>query len=418
MSTTQQSRIFTASCIALIVTAMTFAIRAGILTELGTDFGLSDTQLGWINSMAFFGFPVAMMIGGLIYNLIGPKKMMYVAFIGHVLGLVLTITAGGFWGLLISTFCIGFANGTVEAACNPLIADIYHDNKTTMLNRFHVWFPGGIVIGSLISFAMTGVGLGWQSQIAIMLVPTAIYGYYVFTLEFPEMAHSEMSTAVNIRSLFTPLYLFMLFCMSLTATTELGTQQWVERILASSGAHPMIVLAMVTGLMAVGRQFAGPVIHRFHPPGVLLGSSVIAAIGIYAMSVASGPMVYFAAVLFAIGVMYFWPTMLGFVGEYLPRTGALGMSLIGGVGMFATGLWQPVIGRWLDSARASALDSGLTAAAADLAAGRATLDNLALFPLALIVLFTLLIVVMKKQGIRPVTPEDAAMARAAEMPQP
>lgn len=401
MSLNQQSRIFAACCVSLIVTAMTFAIRAGILTELGLTFSLSDTELGWINSMAFFGFPVATIVGGLLYNAIGPKKMMYVAFFGHLLGLVLTITAGGFWGLLISTFCIGFANGTVEAACNPLIADMYHDNKTTMLNRFHVWFPGGIVIGSLLATAMGAMELGWQIQIAIMLVPTAIYGWMIVGLAFPPMSHSEMSTAVNIRSLFTPLYIFMLFCMSLTAVTELGTQQWVERILGSSGAHPMLVLAMVTGLMAVGRQFAGPVIHRLHPPGVLLASSVVAAVGIYAMSVASGGMVYVAAILFALGVMYFWPTMLGFVGEYLPKTGALGMSLMGGIGMFATGMWQPVIGSWLDGARATALAGGVDAATADLAAGRATLDNLALFPLALIVLFTILIVVMKRQGIQP-----------------
>jgi MFS family permease len=193
----------------------------------------------------------------------------------------------------------------------------------------------------------------------------------------------------------------MVVCMSLTAVTELGTQQWVERILGSSGAHPMLVLAMVTGLMAVGRQFAGPVIHRLNPPGVLLASAIVATIGIFAMSKASGGMVYAAAILFAVGVMYFWPTMLGFVGEYLPKTGALGMSLMGGVGMFATGMWQPVIGSWLDSARETALAGGVDAAAADLAAGRATLDNLALFPLALIVLFAVLIVVMKKQGIRP-----------------
>jgi len=418
MSASHQSRIFAASCVALIVTAMTFAIRAGILDELSLSFDLSDTQLGWINSMAFLGFPLAMMIGGLIYNLIGPKKMMYVAFAGHVLGLALTITAGGFWGLLISTFCIGFANGSVEAACNPLIADIYHDNKTTMLNRFHVWFPGGIVIGALAAAAMGAMGLGWQLQIAIMLVPTAIYGFMIFGLEFPPLSHSEMSTATNIRSLFSPLYIFMLVCMSLTAVTELGTQQWVERILGSSGAHPMLVLAMITGLMAVGRQFAGPVIHRLHPPGVLLASAVIATVGIYAMSIASGPMVYLAAILFAVGVMYFWPTMLGFIGEYQPRTGALGMSLIGGVGMFATGIWQPVIGGWLDDARNAAAAEGLVGNAVELAAGQATLDNLALFPLALIVLFAALIVVMKKQGIKPVVPERVALEKAAEMPQP
>ena len=390
MSPAKENKIFFACCLSLVVTAMTFAIRAGILTQLAESFAFTDTQLGWINSMAFLGFPVATMLGGLIYNHIGAKNLMYIAFIGHISGLVLTIIAGGFWGLLVSTFCIGFANGSVEAACNPLIANIYHTNRTTMLNRFHVWFPGGIVIGALVSALMTQLGTGWQLQIGIMLMPTLIYGYLIFNLDFPASDNLETSTATNIKSLFHPLYLFMLVCMTLTATAELGTQQWVERILSNSGAHPMLILAMVTGVMAIGRQFAGPVLHLLNPVGVLLSSSVIATIGIYLMSNASGGMVYLAALLFAFGVMYYWPTMLGFVAEYIPRTGAIGISLIGGLGMFSVSLWNPVIGSWLDAAREEAVNNGVSIEAADLAAGQATLSNLALFPLALIILFTIL----------------------------
>lgn len=396
MNTVDKNRLFNASCIALIVTAMTFAIRAGILTDLNEQFGLNDYQLGWVNSMAFLGFPVAMMIGGLLYNSIGPKKLMWVAFIGHLLGLGMTIFAQGFLTLLISTFFIGFANGAVEAACNPMITDMYDENKTTMLNKFHVWFPGGIVIGALVSQFMTGAGMGWQMQIAVMLIPTLIYAYMIFGQEFPEMKELVTDTAQNVKSIFSPLFLFMAFCMTLTATSELGTQQWVERILGNAGAHPMLILAMITGLMAVGRYFAGPVIHALNPIGVLLGSSIIAALGLYLMSSATGSMVYISAILFAIGVMYFWPTMIGFVGEYLPETGALGMSLIGGAGMFAVSMWNPVIGGWLDSARAAALDSGLTAEAADLAAGQSALANIAIFPLILIACFGLLFLFRNK----------------------
>lgn len=396
MQNVNRGRLFNASCIALAVTAMTFAIRAGILSQLGTDFGLSDTQLGWVNSMAFWGFPLATIFGGLLYNVLGARRLMWLAFISHLVGLVMTIYAGGFWGLLISTFLIGFANGTVEAACNPMIADMYYDNQTTMLNRFHVWFPGGIVIGSLVSQFMTGMDMGWQLQIAVMVIPTLIYGALIFGQEFPESENIETSTSTNLQNLLTPLFLFMALCMTLTATTELGTQQWVERILGKAGASPMLVLALVTGLMAVGRYFAGPIVHRLNPVGVLFISSIIATLGIFLMSMATGGMVYVAAILFAIGVMYFWPTMIGFVGEYLPKTGPLGMSLIGGAGMFATGIWQPVIGGWLDSARETAIASGATADAADLVAGQATLSNIAIFPAILIVLFGILFMNRKK----------------------
>jgi len=391
MDTTISKKIlFNASCIALIVTAMTFAIRAGILVELGNDFNLNNTQLGWINSMAFWGFPVATIFGGLLYNYFGPKKLLVAAFLSHLVGLVMTIYADGFTTLLISSFLIGFANGSVEAACNPLIADMYSNNRTTMLNKFHVWFPGGIVIGALATNFMNSFGLGWQLKIAIMILPTLIYGYMFFKALFPKSENIDTDTSNNIKSLFTPLFIFVAVCMTLTATTELGTQQWLQPLLEKSGASPMLILAMVTGIMAVGRYFAGPIVHKLNPIGVLFMSAIVSTVAIYMMSIVDGTMLYGASILFAFGVCYFWPTMIGFVSEYMPKTGALGMSLVGGMGMFATGIWNPIIGSWIDTNTQTALDSGLTQDLAEIAAGKATLGNMTYFPLILIIFFGIL----------------------------
>ena len=408
-----KNKLFTAACISLIVTAMTFAIRAGILTDLGVQFELSDTQLGYINSLAFLGFPVATVIGGLLYNVLGARKLMIIAFFSHLIGLVLTIYAGGFEALLISSFFIGFANGSVEAACNPLIADMYTKNRTTMLNKFHVWFPGGIVIGALmVTFMNTEIidinlfytnfsvvnpfFLDWQYKIAVMLIPTVIYGYLFFKEEFPESENIETNTSTNIRSLVSPLFLFIVACMTLTAISEFGPQQWIERILGNSGANPMLILAMVTGIMALGRYFAGPIIHKLNPIGVLLMSAVLTSIAVYSMSIAGGNMIYIAAILFAFGVCYFWPTMIGFVSEYIPKTGALGMSLVGGAGMLSTAIWQPVIGSWLDEEKQIALNSGVSEEAAQVLAGQAALGNMAFFPLLLVILFGLLFLFKNK----------------------
>lgn len=390
------SRLFLMSCIALAVTSMTFSIRAGILNDLSGSFNLTGSELGWITGMAFLGFPVAMMIGGLIYNQVGAKNLMIVAFIGHLLGIVLTIFAGGFWLLAISTFCIGFANGAVEAACNPLIADEYADNKTTMLNKFHVWFPGGIVIGAVITYYF-GAMLGWQGLLATMLVPLAIYGVMIFTTKFPETRSGLASTAGNIKALFSPLFIGMCLLMTLTATTELGTTQWIDQILAGTGAHPMLVLALIFGVMAVGRFFAGPIVHRLNPVGVLLCSAVVTTAGLYLLSQASGGMTYFAAFVFALGVCYFWPTMIGVIGEYKPDTGALGLSLVGGAGMFGVSIWQPIIGGWIEAAQKSAEATGVTGDAASLVAGQAVLERLSILPVILIVAFAILLALRLKR---------------------
>ncbi|WP_298485068.1 sugar MFS transporter [uncultured Maribacter sp.] len=396
MKEVNKNQIFLAACISLIVTSMTFAIRAGILNQLGVDFEISNKELGWINSMAFLGFPLAMILGGLLYNTVGAKKLMIVAFICHMLGLLLTIFAGGFWTLIISTFFIGFANGSVEAACNPMIAEMYTNNRTAMLNKFHVWFPGGLVIGALVTKFLTDAGMGWQTLIATMLIPTLIYGYLIFTQKFPESKNMESNTSNNIKALASPLFIFMALCMTLTAVSEFIPQQWIETILGSSGASPMLVLALVTGIMALGRFFAGPIVHKLNPAGVLWMSAIITSVAIYLMSIVDGSMIYVAAALFALGVCYFWPTMIGFVSEYLPKTGALGMSLVGGAGMFATSMWNPVIGSWLDEEKNNALASGLSGALAEIAAGKAVLGIVVFFPIALVVLFGILFFMRNK----------------------
>ena len=387
-----KSALFYGSCFALITTAFSFSIRAGILPQLGEEFGLSAEQLGFINSMWFLGMPISMIIGGLVYHSFGPKNIMTVAFVAHTIGIVLTIYAGGYTGLLISTLFIGFGNGCTEAACNPMIADMYSGIKMNkMLNRFHMWFPGGIFLGAIISKFMTDFGMTWQVQMWLIMVPTIIYAVLFFGKAFPQpKVEGATSLAENFKAMLSPLYIFLFICMALTAITEFGPNQWVTIILSSSGAEPMIILALTTGLMAVGRYFAGPVVGSLGQTGVLLISAVLATIGIYMFSTVTGPMAYVAAIIFAIGICYFWPVMVGAVAQRVPLSSALGMSVIGGVGMFSTAIFQPVIGSWIDSSREENRALGLTGTELELAAGQDTLQNMVAFPAILIVLFTIL----------------------------
>lgn len=400
--TVNANRLFLASCFALITTSMAFGIRAGVLTQLGVSFKLDNEQLGYVNQMAFLGFPIAMIIGGPLYNVLGPKKIIWVAFFTHVIGLVMTIFSGGFWTLLISTFFVGFGNGTVEAACNPMISDMFEGkDKTKMLNRFHMWFPGGIVIATLLSQYMTEHNMGWQMQIASILIPAVIYALLFFGQTFPvAKVEGSASTGENLKAMFSPLYLFMLACMALTAISEFGPEQWIGPIMSTSGASPMIILAIVTGLMAVGRYFAGPIVHKLDAGGVLLVSAILTALGVYLMSNVNGyipfytqtgelvklQVVYLWAIIFALGVCYFWPTMIGYVAENIPRSGAFGLSIMGGMGMFATSIFQPIIGKWLDANTAEAAKT-LKGDAVALAAGQATMGQMVLFPAILIVAF-------------------------------
>lgn len=396
-----KSALFNGSCFALITTAFTFSIRAGILPQLGTAFGLSAEQLGFINSMWFLGFPISMIIGGLVYHTFGPKNIMMVAFVCHTIGILMTIFAGGYTTLLISTLLIGIGNGCTEAACNPMIADMYSGVKMQkMLARFHMWFPGGILIGSLISYFMTRMGFGWEAQMWVTMIPTIIYAVLFFGKTFPKPQLAEAnSLAENFKAMLSPVYIFLFFCMALTAITEFGPSQWVSIILGASGADAMLILALTFGVSATGRYFAGPVVGKLGQTGVLLLGAILATIGIYMFSTVTGPMAYVAAIIYALGICYFWPVMIGSVAQRVPRSSALGMSVIGGVGMFSTSIFQPFIGGWIDSARVDNAAKGLSGNALELATGQHALVKMMTFPAILIVLFIIFFLWQKNSKV-------------------
>ncbi|MDA8994873.1 MFS transporter [Schleiferiaceae bacterium] len=379
-NTSNRRALFIASCASLLVTSLSFGIRAGILNELGVEFELNGAELSRIAATAFWGFPVSMIIGGALVDKVGMKNLMRLAYIGHFAGILLTIFAGGFWSLWISTLFIGLANGMVEAVCNPLVASIYPEEKTTKLNQFHLWFPGGIVIGSLVAFSFGKLGLSWQVMMAVMLLPTIWYALQMERMEFPvtERVKNAVSDSDMYKSLLNPLFIVITIAMLGTATSELFINQYVDVLLKSVSDNAILILLITSGVMTFGRGIAAPVVERFSTTGMLLFSAVFTTIGLYMMGTMDGSMLFVSAFVFGIGVTYFWPTMIGFVATYLPSTGAVGMAVIGAAGMFAVSIYMQFMGGFYDE-----LMVGLT----EVEAGRKVIMTTLYIPIVLIVMF-------------------------------
>jgi MFS family permease len=386
--------LFNASCLALVVTALAFGTRGGFITPWMEEFSLTGAQVGWIVGTAFWGFTVAMVIFGPLVDIIGIGKVVAIAFFCHVAGLVMTIFASGFWTLFFSTMLIGIANGSVEAGCNPLITALFPKDKTAKLNRFHMWFPTGIVIGGLLVFFLNKAGLGWRFQTAIMLIPTLGYGLMFFRKHFPETERVTTGATYKdmLKACISPLFLFMAFCMLFTAATELGTNQWIAALLESVKAPGILLLVWVSAIMALARLVAGPVVHKLSGIGVLLFSSVFAAIGLYLLSISGGWWTFGAAAVFALGVAYFWPNMLGVVAEKVPNSGALGLAIMGGIGFLGGAIAQPSLGKIYDVNLEKLNDQ--------LSAGAATLKSVIILTLFLIIAFLYLF--LKHRNKKPV----------------
>lgn len=380
-----QRQLFIASCLALVTTAMVFSVRAAVLDDLGAHFHVNKEAVGIFAGKAFLGFAAAIFLGGPLCDAVGMRTLLALACLLHLSGILLTIFAPSYDVLIWATFVVGLGNGLVEGVINPLIATIYPDQKTHKLNRLHAWWPGGLIIGGLAAYALTLVGLGWQIKMGLILIPAVTYGSMTLGQKFPatERVASGVSTGEMFREAFRPMFLLLALCMVLTATTELGPNQWMESVLRQTAKTPgILVLVYVSGLMFVMRFFAGPIAHRISPIGLLLGSAALSGVGLFALSYANDPFTAFAAAtVFGIGVCYFWPTMLGVTSEQFPRGGALLLGLMGAIGNVAVDRALPIMGRLYDELGAAAAFRYVTLA-----------------PVALVVLFGVMVVYYQSKG--------------------
>ena len=362
--------LFVASCIALVTSAFTFVVRGDVLQDLGDFFRLTQEQKGGIEGAVFIGMALSMLGGGFICDLLGMKRIMWLAFACHLVGSLGTIYAPKFvpvensYGWLFALSCLmGCGNGFTEVAINPLIATLYPTQKTHYLNILHAWWPGGLVIGGITAQliirkfvpadGLFGLQL-WQISLWLITIPAVIYGIMLLPAKFPqsERVQSGVSTGDMFKECLRPMFLLWAFCMLLTASTELGPQKWQESVMQSTTdgrVSGTMILVYTSGMMFILRHFAGPIAHRLSPVGMLCGSSALAGIGLYLLSTANSPATAFGfATIFGLGIAFFWPTMLGVTAERFPKGGALALALMGSVGNLAISQVLPAMGKIVD----------------------------------------------------------------------
>ncbi len=388
-------RLFVASCIALVASAFSFVTRGDILPALGSTFDLNQASRGAIAGAAFLGMAISMFVGAPICDTLGMKKMLGLAFLCHLAGSVMTVgspyivPAGNssiaFYVLWGAMFLVGSANGFVEIGINPLTTTIYAREKTHMLNVLHAWWPGGLFLGGFLASIVinnvmglpddgiaVGAGgsvdsaktlLGWQIKAALVFIPTLVYGALFLFEKFPvtERVEAGISTGAMYAEALRPMFILWAICMLMTASVELGPQQWQNSVLTRTSKISGTWILMYTSfMMFLLRHFAGPIAHRLSPVGMLTGSAILTAIGLYLLSFADSAVTAFTyATIFGLGIVYFWPTMLGVTAERFPKGGAFLLGLMGCVGNLAVAAVLPLMGSIYDSSTLSALPADL-----------------------------------------------------------
>jgi len=401
MSENNRMRLLWAGFMAILAAGVGFAIRGGIFDNWGKEYGFTGAQLGAIGGAGFSGFCFGIILGGVIVDKIGYGKLVALALLCHVLSAFVTFGASTpenaynflFWGM----FIFAYANGTLEAVANPLVATLFPENRTHYLNILHASWPAGMVLGSVAGWILDDkMQLGWKMQLALYLVPTVLYAIMFMGQKFPKSEAAEkgasfvqMFKPVGILGAVVACYLLSLFfgdiskalspdnakvigyaiggilLVSVTVITkgsigsfvlfvlfvthalvgavELGTDGWIQNITGNLfTSEEGKYLFIWTSAIMFGLRFCAHWIEKtlkLSPIGLLLVCSVIACIGLnLASGMQSFSMALVALGIYAVGKTFFWPTMLAVVGDRYPQTGAVAMSIMGGIGMLSAGL--------------------------------------------------------------------------------
>jgi len=337
-----------------------------------------------------------------IVDKIGYGKLVFAALFFHVISAFVTFGASTpanaynylFWG----SFIFAIANGTLEAVANPLVATLFPQNRTHYLNILHASWPAGMIVGTAMGWVLDDkMQMSWKTQLALYLIPVALYAVMFLGQKFPKSEAAAKGSSfvqmfksvgvlgslvacfllslffADIAKNFVPgetakivgyliggallitagvitrfsigsLLLFVLFVThALVGSVELGTDSWIQNITGNIfSSEQGKYLFIWTCLIMFSLRFCAHFIERtlkLSPVGLLLTCSIIACIGLnLASNITSFGMALLALGIYAIGKTFFWPTMLAVVGDRFPQTGAVAMSIMGGIGMLSVGM--------------------------------------------------------------------------------
>jgi MFS family permease len=427
-------RLLWAGFMAILAAGVGFGIRGAILNTWSAQFGFTGLEVGLINGAGFTGFCFGIIIGGLVADKIGYGKLVIAAFALHLLSAFVTFaptegmaTRTAFVYLWSGTFIFALANGTLEAVANPLVATLFPQNRTHFLNILHASWPAGLVLGgAAAAFLGQTIKWGWKAQLALFLVPTAIYGLMFLGQHFPKSEASQKGLKLGdmlhdvgivgaavvgflvglfVKDGLGPLLngltgseffsssgwmyfsiavgicvwgalshlshwatgtwlLFVLFIThALVGAVELGTDGWIQSITGNI-LTPLQgnILFVFTSAIMFSLRFCADFIEKrigLSPVGILLTCAILACVGLnFASGIAAFGGALGALAVYAVGKTFFWPTMLAVASDRFPRTGAVAISIMGGLGMMSAGLvGSPGLGYAKDRFASAALET-------------------------------------------------------------
>jgi fucose permease len=369
--------LFFGICLALIPTGASFALLSNVMGQLKEEFILTNYQVGLVGGAALWGMAISLLVLGPLLEGYGMKKGAVLAFLGHILGLTLLISAVGlrdspgtaFTVLMCGAILLAGGNGMIEVVGNPLTAALYPSDKTTKLNLFHAFFPMAILTASIVGYALNqmqtvagGFFHHWTFQLGIVYVPMIVYGIMLLPQKFPPTENT--AAGIPVRDMFRytlthPLMYALLLVMAVAISLELGSGRWIPEVFARLNVPGILLLSWIAFIMMTLRLFASHFVERLSPPGMLSGAAFFTGTGLMLFSVAQGTLsAFFAATFFGVGVAFFFPTIVGIVSERLPRTGSLGIVLTCGIGLGSAGaVGVPGIGLIGDRQLARYLDA-------------------------------------------------------------
>lgn len=381
-----RGRLLLASFLTLVAAGAGFATR-GAAGPAWAKMGIGPAEFGTIMGYGFLGFGFVIFLGGVLVEMFGYKKLLLLAVIMHFASAAMMFVAPSMydgwvdsvgpeqatvniiWLLQMSVLLFSVCNGLYEAVINPLVGQLYPENQTHYLNILHAGWPGGMVVGGLLAAMFQNETawiqeIPWHYALSAYSVILIILTLMVIGEKFPDTVSASGKSSFGVLfSCFASIpFLLLIVLHALIGYMELGVDSWQTRLMENLVENSVTVLIYTSVLMFVLRFFAGPIVHRINPIGLLLASSVIAVLGLLWLGteITTPAMIFAAATLYSFGKAFLWPTMLAVAGERYPQSGAVAMSALGAAGMISVGF---IGGKMIGAQQSESMNAALEASA-------------------------------------------------------
>jgi FHS family glucose/mannose:H+ symporter-like MFS transporter len=307
-----------------------------VLPFLSSAWSLNDAQAGRLFTVQFISSVSGSLVASRVLARWGAAWTVLIGMF-VITGGVSCMAIGNFTSGVAGIALYGLGLGFALPGTNLWVSEMVPEKRAAALNLLNFsWTVGAVFAPVIIAYLLKPIGLKGLLLLlaASCLVIALIEASSVRSGHSPTITERRGPLPANLRGWFALATAILLF---LYVGVENGFAGWVPsfafRILQTTEHTTAYVQSGFWTAILLGRLFAPLILKTVSPPQLIVGGSILAAVGIATTIAASNLSTLFLGVLLSgLGLAAIFPTAIAIFTQWF-GTGGLGTIVLGVCGM-------------------------------------------------------------------------------------